>query len=202
MGERGDQVSIAPYCLDLTPVTADAYGACVRSGQCSVEGLRCGDTATYGASGKGNHPVNCVDWGQAATYCNVTGKRLPTEEEWEWAARGGDNGWTYPWGNAEPDFQLCWSGITRRSGTCAVGSFPQGNNPWGVQDLAGNVWEWTASKPFADSVFRVTRGGGWHDSGPLLVRASSRSDGFEPSFRRSRFVSGLGLLGFRCARTQ
>lgn len=192
MGDRKDQVTVSGFCLDATEVTADAYAACVRGGQCTAEGLSCDAAATYGVAGKGNHPVNCVDWGQAATYCNAQGKRLPTEEEWEWAARGGRNGWKYPWGNGEPDFQACWSGVSMRSGTCAVGSLSQGDAPGGIHDLAGNVWEWTSSTNANDSAARVARGGGWYYGDASSLRAANRS-GYAPSYR-------FDTLGFRCAR--
>ena len=89
MGDRKDRVKVGRFCLDVTEVTADAYANCVRLGQCSTEGLPCGSAATFNVNGKGGHPINCVDWSQAANYCQAQGKRLPTEEEWEWAARGG-----------------------------------------------------------------------------------------------------------------
>lgn len=201
MGERSDTVSVAAYCLDVTEVTVSAYAACVKGGTCSADtvgtqfygGSAQGKGAcNWGVSGRESHPMNCVDWGQAATFCRAQGKRLPTEEEWEWAARGGDEGRSYAWGSAEPDFQPCWSGISKRAGTCAVGSFPDGNGRWGLKDLSGNVWEWTASKYDANSAARVLRGGSWDFDDPLLMRASIRS-GFEPSTR-------IGTFGFRCAR--
>jgi formylglycine-generating enzyme required for sulfatase activity len=182
MGDRQDQVTVSTFCLDATEVTVDAFGACVRAGQCSADNVGTqfwdnqdhGEGAcNWGVAGRGNHPINCVDWGQAATYCNAQGKRLPTEEQWEWAARGGSRGFTYPWGNAEPDFQACWSGVSERSGTCPVGSLPQGDAPGGIHDLAGNVWEWTSSN--YDASARVDRGGGWYNSDPSDLRAADRS---------------------------
>ncbi len=137
---------------------------------------------------RSNHPINCVDWNQANAYCTSVGKRLPTEEDWEYAARG-TAGNEYPWGNTPaPSNQLCWNGTgndlgqgNRRS-TCPVGSYPAGNTPLG---LAGNVWEWTSSGYSADysaardTASRVFRGGGWNvcrsfvrpRCGPRQVRA-------------------------------
>jgi formylglycine-generating enzyme required for sulfatase activity len=202
LGDRHDTVTVAPFCLDITEVTVDAYAACVGSGRCTADhpGQWTPDGTTftadarcnYGVGGRGSHPMNCVDWGQSGTYCGAQGKRLPTEEEWEWAARGGSQGRVYPWGNAAPDFQLCWSGLTRRAGTCSVGSFPAGDAPGGVHDLAGNVWEWTSSNFDVTGAARVIRGGGWGDVDASGVRSSYR-DGNAPSYRYHG-------LGFRCAR--
>lgn len=191
MGDRGAFVSVLPFCLDYTEVTVDAYAKCVESGRCSANNLK-ERGCTYGVAGKEAHPITCVDWLQATTYCHAKGKRLPTEEEWEWAARGGDEGRIYPWGNSEPHSQLCWSGIEERSGACPVGSFPEGRNRFGALDLAGNVWEWTSSTHGASG--RVTRGGSFSRSDASSMRAANR--GFiEPTNR-------FGYLGFRCAKSR
>jgi formylglycine-generating enzyme required for sulfatase activity len=192
MGERHDTVTVQPFCMDVTEVTADAYGACVRAGGCTADGLACGPAATYGVIGKGNHPINCVDWGQSVTYCVEQGKRLPTEEEWEWAARGESQGRVYPWGNAAPNSQLCWSGVQKRAGTCPVGSFPEGDGVGGIHDLAGNVWEWTSSSIDAIGTARAFRGGSWFNFAAPNMHASLRSS-LAPIFRGS-------VVGFRCAR--
>ncbi len=194
------KVTVQPFCLDLTEVTVDAYASCVRAGSCvadhpaewTADGATFAADAAcnYGVSGRGNHPVNCVDWNQSAAYCQAQGKRLPTEEEWEWAARGGPLGSAYPWGNAAPERQICWSGTTKRSGTCAVGSYGAGDAPSGVHDLAGNVWEWTSSHHDGDT--RVRRGGGWINDDASSPRAAHRGRSM-PLFRSD-------LLGFRCAR--
>jgi formylglycine-generating enzyme len=138
--------------------------------------------------GAGQHPINCVDWDQAGAYCRVQGKRLPTEEEWEWAARGATQARTYPWGDLAPGAQLCWSGVQKRDGTCVVGSFPEGDAPGGIHDLAGNVWEWTGSSWDPDT--RVYRGGSWHSAETSHARAAERSKGVVP-YR-------LYYVGFRC----
>jgi formylglycine-generating enzyme len=217
MGDRGDVVTVATFSLDVTEVTVDAYTACAQSGQCTADhpgqqrtrnrmtftaDARC----NYGVSGRGNHPMNCVDWGQSATYCHAQGKRLPTEEEWEWAARGGSQGRTYPWGNSAPDFQLCWSGVTKRDGTCPVGSFREGDAPGGIHDLAGNVEEWTSSNVRSTESYSeaedarvmakhpVYRGGDFALglNNASVFRAASRY-WISPSIRDSS-------IGFRCAR--
>jgi formylglycine-generating enzyme required for sulfatase activity len=181
-------------------VTVDAYTACVRAGQCTADhpGEWTSDGVTFGAStacnygvgGRGRHPMNCVDWVQATAYCQAQGKRLPSEEEWEWAARGGAEGRAYPWGNNPPGPQLCWSGVTKRTSTCPVGSYPAGDAPPGIHDLAGNVWEWTSTSHENDT--RVRRGGGWINDDTVSSRAGHRGRS-APTFRGD-------LLGFRCAQ--
>jgi formylglycine-generating enzyme required for sulfatase activity len=197
-GEAGTParaVTVASFDLDATEVTVDAYAACVNAGGCSAEHLReastgGADACNWGAAGKGNHPVNCVDWGQAEAYCRVVGKRLPGEEEWEYAARGGTEAHTYSWGNAAPGAQACWSGRSRSSGTCAVGSFSPG--AFGLADMTGNVWEWTESRWLPGDTARVFRGGGWVNSKASDLRGANRF-GADASHRFS-------FLGFRCAR--
>lgn len=210
MGDRGDQVTVRSYCLDMTEVTVEAYAACAQRGNCAAAATTVewsGITSEQRAasskycngsrSDRAKHPVNCVDWSQAAAYCQATSKRLPTEEEWEWAARGGSEGRTYPWGETAPTNQLCWNGAGSdlgkgaRQSTCEVGSFRAGGNPQGIQDLAGNVWEWTATASGSD---RVGRGGSWFNNDASYVRAAHRGED-SPSDRGNS-------LGFRCARTQ
>jgi sulfatase modifying factor 1 len=211
----GDSVTVQPFCLDLAEVTVDAYASCVRAGRCKADHLGemgndarslAGNAAcNYGASGKGDHPINCVDWEQADGYCRAQDRRLPTEEEWEWAARGGSQGRTFPWGEAAPDSQLCFAGpamTSTRKGTCPVGAFVSGDAPGAIHDLAGNVWEWTSSLYDASdtsrdgsgrvrALDRVHRGGGWRDRGQCS--ASVRYPGSPSMWRRVD-------IGFRCAR--
>ncbi|MBK6534033.1 MAG: SUMF1/EgtB/PvdO family nonheme iron enzyme [Deltaproteobacteria bacterium] len=114
-------VRLRAFCMDETEVTVAAYRGCPT---CAAPGT--GAACTWGVTGRENHPVNCVSWFQADAYCQALGKRLPTEAEWEYAARGPE-GRVYPWGNTYPDRQLCWN--RRSSGPCAVGSFPPGTPP-------------------------------------------------------------------------
>jgi formylglycine-generating enzyme required for sulfatase activity len=211
LAARGDQAAVPPFCLDLTEVTIGAYKKCVDSGACTPPNAH-GSTApnracNWNSPGRENHPVNCVDWSQASAYCASSGNRLPTEEEWEWAARSGNAGSTYPWGEAEPNETLvnaCGGECQRSSGqkamypgddgfpgTAPVGSFPKGDSSSGVHDLAGNVWEWTQS--LFNATDRVCRGGSWGDgAGSTSLKAQTRG-WFSPSDRDP-------VLGFRCAK--
>jgi formylglycine-generating enzyme required for sulfatase activity len=209
---------VAPFLLDPTEVTVVAYLACVHAGRCTPagtevrwEGITPAERGRWAGACNGDradradHPVNCVDWDQARAYCAFAGKRLPTEEEWEWAARNGAAGTTHPWGDDPPADQACWSGGARdapRSGTCPVGSHPIGATRSGIQDLAGGVWEWTAthdvilpdSRGRGGSPARIVRGGGWGDVVPGTLTAAHRAK--DPPGARA------ADLGFRCARSR
>jgi formylglycine-generating enzyme required for sulfatase activity len=185
--------TVATFLMDLTEVTVSAYASCVTAPQCATPTT--GSLYTWGVTGKENHPINGVSWTDANTYCTWAGKRLPTEEEWEYAARY-DDGRDYPWGSTAPSATLANYGT---SGTTAVGSYPSGASKLGMQDLAGNVWEWTStwycSTPpctGTSGTYRVLRGGSWGGLTSSL-RAASRN-GSSPSNRYYSF-------GFRCART-
>jgi serine/threonine-protein kinase len=217
-------VTVDAFCMDVTEVTVDAYASCVRGGGCNTSslqgtGVSLAETCNWGQSGKGNHPMNCVDWNQATAYCRWANKRLPTEEEWEYGARGTD-GRKYPWGDEAPGPRLlnacgieCVAWLRARSHhagramyssddgwatTAPVGSYPSGDSPFGLKDMAGNVWEWTSSGYSVDYSMnratdrRIYRGGSWDYNDPSLVRAAYRLYNF-PTFRDS-------TVGFRCAR--
>ena len=211
-------VSVGPFLLDETEVTVVAYAACVEARRCTPaapatvdsDGLRPSGRAALAAFCNGeradhaDHPVTCVDWRDAERYCAWAGKRLPTEEEWEWAARNGPRATPFPWGREAPADRACWSGegngAGRRDGTCPVGSHPAGDLAAGVKDLAGNVREWTSGRAvlFADSRGRggvpakIARGGGWMDTEAWELGSGVRAK-LEPSRRRPD-------LGFRCAK--
>jgi formylglycine-generating enzyme required for sulfatase activity len=155
-------VTLRAYCLDRTEVTVEAYRRCVDGGGCSEPDAEGRERCTWGVAGKEQHPVNCVDWTQAQAYCGWSGKRLPTEAEWELAARGTD-GRTYPWGDEAPDAgrlngcgaecgalpgragsPVMYEGDDGWAATAPVGSYPAGASPYGAQDLAGNEWEWVS----------------------------------------------------------
>lgn len=190
-------VEVEAFEMDKTEVTVLAYVACVDDGRCTVEPEVTGEFTVCGTdiSAPSEHPISCVNWEQATTYCAWAGKRLPTEEEWEYAARGTD-GRNYPWGNDELDaLSCCWSvgNIRRSESPCPVGTFPKDKSPFGVLDMDGNVSEWTSSYYWRDEPgdSLVCRGGSWLSQAPWRVWSRGNLG------LRERYDS----LGFRCARS-
>ncbi|AKT41253.1 formylglycine-generating enzyme family protein [Chondromyces crocatus] len=157
--DANDDVMIPDLCVDITEVTAGAYGRCASRGDCSTEGLVCKNAvATYVGVDRRDHPINCVSWGQATVYCKSERKRLPTADEWLWIARGGHARTLFPWGDDPPSQQPCWSGSDRQGSTCVAG-LPKGDStPHRILGFAGNVAEWTSTKAGADTL-RMIRGG-------------------------------------------
>ncbi|GIK39275.1 MAG: hypothetical protein BroJett011_31080 [Chloroflexota bacterium] len=195
-------INLPAYQIDHFEVTHDDFMLFVNATGYQTEAEKKGAKKTWRSDveGKGNHPVVRVTWNDAQAFCEWLGKRLPTEQEWEKAARG-DQGNLFPWGNTfdASKANLKASGIR---GTVAVGSFPGGASAYGVEDMAGNVWEWTADpyQPYPNSTYqdkfysdqlRVTRGGGWFDEEPQ-VRSANRSAAAPDSANDD--------LGFRCVR--
>ncbi len=189
-GFKKENTRVEPFCMDVTETTAESYAACVKSGKCTDAGMNCAAQSTYGVDALKDHPIVCVDFEQANAYCAAQNKRLPTDEEWEWAARGGDKATKFPWGDDAPKDQLCWAGAGPQKGTCAVGAFKSGASPTGVMDLAGGVFEFTTTKNDDKSPTRVGRGGSWRDGTADAFRAN-RVGGFARNYR-------CGFLGIRC----
>lgn len=195
--------AVESFCLDTHEVPVRAYAACVKKGACTMpassgnwvastadeKSLR-NHSCNVGRKDREDHPVNCVDWTQAEAYCKAQGKRLPTDVEWEWAARSGPVRYKYPWGFESPDLQLCWSGFQKRTSTCPIGAYPKGVDSFGVHDLAGNVREWTSTATSGD---RMHCGSDWTDKGPDELFKLGYC-GQAPKTAKSAF------LGFRCAK--
>jgi len=194
LGATRRKVKVEAFCIDKTEVSAADYQFCVDVNRCSSEGLYEGSWATY--IHYPGHPINYVTWAQADHYCDVHLKRLPTEEQWEWAARGGPAGNTYPWGNNPPSYEPCWSGPGNDSGkdkreqTCPAGSHALDVTPQGVLDMAGSVYEWTATRGGKGE--RIIRSAAWNSRSASSVEASSR----EPATETERSFS----QGFRCVQ--
>ncbi len=182
-------LSVEPFCLDNNLATTDEYTACIDSGKCDNGAVHACDPSTYKKEGRGNLPMICVDFDQAARYCKAQGKRVVSDLEWEWAARGGEEALSYPWGNDAPGEQLCWSGKEKRTMPCPVGTFAQGKA--GVFDLVGNIYQWTTTTNDSTGSFRIGRGGSWKDGVPKQV-AIAHHGGFKKTYR-------CGFLGIRCS---
>ena len=201
------KVTLSAYYMDMTEVTQSEYKKCIDAGECDTP------TCDWNPTGTPNRPVVCVNWTQAGEYCAWAGKRLPTEAEWEKAARGTD-GRKYPWGNEDAtcEYAVMYDGTDDGCGTNSTwdvcSKSPAGDSPYGLCDMSGNVWEWVsdwydsgyytnspASNPTGpvSGSNRVVRGGGCDDVDDLL-RASLRGAG-NPSVDDA-------VLGFRCARSQ
>ncbi|WKZ36994.1 MAG: formylglycine-generating enzyme family protein [Anaerolineales bacterium] len=197
------EVYLDSYYIDSYEVTNAAYRVCVEEGGCA----RPYSTKRFDSSSYANHPVAFVDWNQAKTYCEWRGTQLPTEAQWEKAARGVD-GRTYPWGEGI-DCDKANYDKECVGDTTEVGSYESSKSPYGLYDMAGNVWEWVndwysdvyyQSSPLNnplgpdDGELRVQRGGSW-SSGDFLAQSFLRLYG-DPV--EKNYVSGF--YGFRCAR--
>jgi len=202
-------VTVKDLKLSKTPVTVAQYAECVKAGRCtSPDAL---PECNWGKPGREDHPVNCVDWEQAAQFAVFAGGRLPTEAEWEFAAKSRGRRRLYPWGEEPPSEILTAAGSP---GTVPVCSRPAGNTEQGLCDMSGSVWQWVqdfyrdtyAGGPVDGSAYagpcevrggagrctaRVIRGGAFNSRGEGF-RSDSRG-GAGPDIRRAH-------IGFRVAR--
>jgi formylglycine-generating enzyme required for sulfatase activity len=194
----GKPVFLPGFLIDRYEVTNDQYAAFVEATGHRAPAFRQGENVP---EGKGWHPVTGVSWGDANAYAAWTGKRLPTEMEWEKAARGVD-GRRWPWGN-KFDGVMCNSAEMGAKTTVAVWEHDGVASPYGCVNMAGNVWEWTADwykaykgnygyNQYAGEMFRVTRGGAFN-ADAKACRCSNRWRE-SPDFREDP------TLGFRCAK--
>jgi formylglycine-generating enzyme required for sulfatase activity len=235
-------VKLSPYCIDAQEVTVERYKACSDRGACKrasqvneSEAIKDPDKKALDPLcnirdpiGRAKHPINCVDWAQADIFCKADGGRLPTEAEWELAARGTD-GRKYPWGDETPSaghLNACgkecvaWGKKNKISlkamydaddgypNTAPVGSFPQGKSRYGLQDVVGNVWEWVADwyapYPAAGEMQMDPKG---PPTGERRAIRGGAWNGAEPSWVRPTYryhdlpSSKSYGIGFRCAKS-
>lgn len=212
------EVYLSEYAIDRTPVTNEMFAKFLNEGpEITIKGqfawfeassseaqIQLIDGYWQPVEGKENYPVIEVNWHGADAYCTWAGRRLPTEAEWEKAARGTD-GRTYPWGDSKPTCDHSWFHACGNE-TVPVGEMPAGSSPYGVLDMAGNVWEWVAdfyhadfysdspvNNPLAEGESAyVVRGGSWVNEFWGIRVAGRGSKIHHESFSN---------LGFRCAKS-
>ncbi len=218
------EVFISAFWIDQVEVTNGMYGLCVQAGECRPPAeIRSDNREEYfGNIEFQDYPVINVTWSDANAYCQWAGRRLPTEAEWEYAARGSDKR-NYPWGD-EPPNEYTANFINLIGDTSRVGSYPEGASPFGALDMAGNVWEWVADRyrldyyakspaenPTGPSIEEtlnnmfVIRGGSFQDEGYDL-RVSNRNyiEGPNPKAPLEKELYGKYSvkIGFRCAANE
>ncbi len=232
-------VTLDAFCMDATEVTVAAYLECSQSGACrrlkpevDYAGMKAAEEKAFmplcnvEASDRGDHPMNCVSWRDAETYCRKTDRRLPTEAEWEYATRGPD-GRVFPWGDEKPTVAhlnacdaecLKWSkradvGVLvlfekesdGYSGTSPVGKFPAGNSRFGPRDVVGNVWEWVADFEGNYAATEAKNPSGPASGEKRVLRGGAwngaREEWLHPSFRFAAEPDRRHpAIGFRCAK--
>ena len=206
-------VYLDSYYIDMYEVTNALYAECVQEGTCELPsnlGSSKSDSY-YGNPRFARYPVIFVNWFDATAYCTWRGARLPSEAEWEMAARGTD-GRTYPWGDEINCNKANYFGKDLENsctgGTTEVGHYRDGKSPYGLYDMAGNVWEWVgdwyganyyndspSSNPLGPiwGQERILRGGPW-DGHYNRVRSANRG--------RNNPTAATNFIGFRCARSE
>ena len=192
----GSLKTLGSFSIETYEVSVAHYRACVESGPCTAPPDSC--SGNNYAAGREQHPVNCVTAPEADVYCGWLDRRLPTEQEWEKAARGScekndlsedacQGSRVYPWGKDAPTCSTAaMSGCP--GDTVPVTAYSGVDSPYGTANQSGNVWEWTSSKSGSN---RVRRGGSFYH-GARFLRASYRYH-VTPSAR-------VAYVGFRCAR--
>jgi formylglycine-generating enzyme required for sulfatase activity len=185
-GEGRTLTYLAPYEVDRYPVTVERYAAFVQAaGHPVPKGWESPD----GPPGRRDHPVTGVSWFDALAFARHHDRVLPSEEQWEKAARG-TGGLTYPWGDRFNVRYLNSRGAKKR-GTTPVTAYPDGASPFGVMDLAGNVWEWTDTWFDLDGDLKVLKGGSFALTKEYAITTHRHYN--DPRF-------GNNLTGFRTVR--
>ena len=199
----GRLINLAAFSIDRSEVTTKAYKSCVEAGGCSEP--QSGMLLNWNNPARDDHPINGVTWSQAKAYCKWAGKRLPSEAEWEKAARGTDRR-LYPWGDQKPDCSRAVISEGRNNAGCGsrttspVCSKPEGHSPYGLCDMGGNVSEWVEDTwslygKEADTQlqgFRIRRGDSYESSPGKYSRLSFRL--------QTTAESAARYGGFRCAK--
>ncbi|MCZ2126234.1 MAG: formylglycine-generating enzyme family protein [Anaerolineales bacterium] len=217
------EVRLDAYWMDQVEVTNGMYALCADAGVCRPPRQIRSDNREhyYDDSAFRDYPVVYVTWSDADAYCQWAGRRLPTEAEWERAARGGDER-NYPWGDELPNTYNA-NAENSVGDTSRVGSYAEGASPFGVLDLAGNVWEWVAdfydanyykksplenppgpSAEAAQNNYRVIRGGSFQDEG-IELRLANRNFIEGPDSKanpktETYYGKSNQQVGFRCAQ--
>jgi len=208
------EVVIKNFDMARTLVTVEQYAECVREDQCSKPGT--GDHCNWGVEGRQLHPVNCVSWKQADKYARFMAKRpgfegarLPSESEWEYAARSAGSDHKYPWGDEDPTCDKVALWRCGNDGTIPVCGKTAGNTAQGLCDMAGNVhWQWVQDmhrKSYKDAPVDGRAFEGWGSVRVLRGGAFSRSapGDLQTGIRFSLISSlRLGAVGFRLARSR
>jgi formylglycine-generating enzyme required for sulfatase activity len=191
------KVTLPAFCMDRTEVTVASYRTCVTAGACSPPDSK-DKKCNWSQPANLDHPIDCVNWSQAGAYCTWKEAALPSEEQWEYAARGTD-GRRYPWGNRKPEWKFvgrAWQvpeacADEMQSHTCPVESHPLGKSPFGVLNLSDDVGEWTESRDCDYGTDRCSTG--------RVVRGELPGSFFRAASRESSVEStAWPLLGFRC----
>lgn len=194
-GEKSSKqpINIEDFEISRTEVTVGQYRECVEAQKCT-EPLA-GDRCNYGYHSRNNYPMNCVTWEQASQFAAFVGGRLPTEQEWEFAAQSEGKDKLYPWGKAQASCQLAWFSGCDSYGTTIVCNRPAGNTEQGLCDMAGNVYEWTSDRYTNDDAekaeYHVIRGGGFNAIGLQLMTT-----------HRNGAMGQQPYIGFRVARSK
>ena len=218
----GHKVTLNAFWMDKVTVTNGMYDLCVKAGVCGLpRDFKSASRPSYFGNPEFNdYPVVYVTWEDAKNYCSWAGRRLPTEAEWEYAARGSADYRTYPWGNDVPNDTLANFNYAVKD-TTRVGSYPAGASPFGVLDMAGNVWQWVfdyygekyyeksdemnptgPTEPGVNGMRRSLRGGSWLDS-VKDIRLANRGFALAPNLtadKSSQSYQGDAKdnIGFRC----